>query len=810
MHSQLRALNLFLASPGDLAEERRIARSVIDELNSSIGRPLGWRVELYGWEDSPIGAVRPQSQINEEVNQCDLFVGMLWERWGQPPGESDYKSGFEEELALARSRWTRNGQPEIWLFLKDIDPKLARDPGDQTKLVLAFRQRIREEQKLFYKEFRNADEWTQEFRKRLSRYLVTLAAAKAEPANPSSSPIRPEAQTPHENLSLERGENGVVPSTQQALDSIQAITKILRAGALSNFEAELPSEPALARLILVTSVFQAVRLPDELLGAHQANLIFRNRSQISPTKSEWLHLARSMLADQTQTIPGWAWIKPYSGFKDVILQIAGSDEVEIVAAGALRMIRELKLTLSKKDRLNLFAGLLRTRHESALIEGLRWLEAYGASTDQWFAKEAKAIASNDIRSAAEDAILATTQRENPTRALDELFASDHKHSESVIAQTIKALDTTKVQFALSHQSATVRKLAAIELFDRQAITRQIVSVLLADSDSAVQKIGVEAAIALGAPPSFETIKSTVKPTGLLAAIGSSASSEANELIVRVLRALPEPELRKKIDWFSPEGRLAYAALAQQHFQTFAPRLKADIADNFATLQKESSDAAIERLGEVGRRQVDTYEREGLNGFIRSEYLKAAIMGLARHGSAEDRALIEPLLKDADYHISPFLAEFLGRHGKPSDTKTILRLLEISWANNDILLSLAIKLSNEPSQLALDRSLNTQTRTSIIRKLTDEQILELKGEWVALLRDDNADIRKSLLLRIFGVTRASERKRLIEQLHSGSSYFYDTIYWLDRLSYPVSSWRVLFAESLSKHLMNPYRKDWLRE
>jgi hypothetical protein len=174
VHSQLQALNIFLASPGDLVEERKIARLVVEELNNSIGRPLGWRIELYGWEDSPIGIVRPQSQINEEVNQCDLFVGLLWERWGHPPGESHYGSGFEEELELAKNRWSRGGRPQIWLFLKDIDPKLLKYPGDQTKLVLEFRQKTTAEQKLFYKEFRNADEWTSEFRKRLSHYLVSL------------------------------------------------------------------------------------------------------------------------------------------------------------------------------------------------------------------------------------------------------------------------------------------------------------------------------------------------------------------------------------------------------------------------------------------------------------------------------------------------------------------------------------------------------------------------------------------------------------------------------------------------------------
>lgn len=190
MHAQLQALNIFLASPGDLVEERKIARLVVEELNSSMGRPLGWRIELYGWEDSPIGIVRPQTQINEEVNQCDLFVGMLWERWGHPPGESDYRSGFEEELELAKARWTRDGVPEIWLFLKDIDSKLRNDPGDQAKLVLEFRKKTTAEQKLFYKEFRDAEEWTSDFRKRLSHYLVNLVATRSQSSTPSLSPER--------------------------------------------------------------------------------------------------------------------------------------------------------------------------------------------------------------------------------------------------------------------------------------------------------------------------------------------------------------------------------------------------------------------------------------------------------------------------------------------------------------------------------------------------------------------------------------------------------------------------------------------
>jgi hypothetical protein len=411
VHSQLRVLNIFLASPGDLVEERKIARLVVEELNNSIGRPLGWRIELYGWEDSPIGIVRPQSQINQEVNQCDLFVGLLWERWGHPPGESAYKSGFEEELELARSRWGSDGRPEIWLFLKDIDPKLLKDPGNQTKLVLAFRQKTTAEQKLFYKEFRDANGWTTEFRKRLSYYLVNLAATRTQSSTPSLSPERHADQT-RSDPSPTHGDSKTpnVP-TQQAIDSVHSISREIRAGALDSYAAATPSEQTVARLILLTAALQASHIQGELLGTHQANVICRLRSQIAPTKSEWLLLLRTMLASNTQHIPGWAWAEPSLKFSKVLLHIALTDESDDVTSGTLRVLRELEIVpKSSSDRRQLFERLLELKHEASLIEALRWLEAHGTPTDRWFILKSKEIASNDVRSAADDALLAISAR----------------------------------------------------------------------------------------------------------------------------------------------------------------------------------------------------------------------------------------------------------------------------------------------------------------------------------------------------------------------------------------------------------------
>lgn len=79
MASYRRVLNVFLASPGDLVDERRAAKEVIDEL-AITARELGVSLELLGWEDTLPGAQRPQEAINKDLDEAELFVGLLWRR----------------------------------------------------------------------------------------------------------------------------------------------------------------------------------------------------------------------------------------------------------------------------------------------------------------------------------------------------------------------------------------------------------------------------------------------------------------------------------------------------------------------------------------------------------------------------------------------------------------------------------------------------------------------------------------------------------------------------------------------------------
>jgi hypothetical protein len=116
----IKLIRAFIASPGGLEAERRAASAAAEEVNRSVARPLGGRLELIGWEETLSGTGRPQATINAEMESCDLFIGAIWTSWGSRPSlDGPYTSGFEEEFELSRLRHARSQSPIMAMFFKD-------------------------------------------------------------------------------------------------------------------------------------------------------------------------------------------------------------------------------------------------------------------------------------------------------------------------------------------------------------------------------------------------------------------------------------------------------------------------------------------------------------------------------------------------------------------------------------------------------------------------------------------------------------------------------------------------------------------
>ena len=148
----LKRFRIFLASPGDVSFERKLAREAIDHINGE--RRFRGRIgcEIVAW-DQPGAAVAmeagltPQQAIAQGLpkpEDCDLVVVILWSRIGTPiPADFElkadgtpYLSGTEWEYLNAIKGFRTKQQPgNVWVFQRMEVPKPALDDPQYSTIV---------------------------------------------------------------------------------------------------------------------------------------------------------------------------------------------------------------------------------------------------------------------------------------------------------------------------------------------------------------------------------------------------------------------------------------------------------------------------------------------------------------------------------------------------------------------------------------------------------------------------------------------------------------------------------------------------
>jgi Domain of unknown function (DUF4062) len=144
---------IFLASPSDLSDERESITEVIDELNLTYGNPNNIVLELLKWETNSAPAIGNnglQSIINNDIKTYDLFIGLLWMKFGTPTIE--YGSGTEEEFNIAYKKYKENNNSlQILLYFKNAVPKSLNDINpEQLAKVQNFKSTLGEKNILFW------------------------------------------------------------------------------------------------------------------------------------------------------------------------------------------------------------------------------------------------------------------------------------------------------------------------------------------------------------------------------------------------------------------------------------------------------------------------------------------------------------------------------------------------------------------------------------------------------------------------------------------------------------------------------------
>lgn len=167
-------LSIFLASPSDVSVERDHVGAFVDEWNNLWSEGLEISLRLLKWETHAYPAVGADGQdvINTQIgDEYDVFLGIMWKRFGTPTGRA--ASGTVEEFERALGRYRANGSPHMMFYFK----KAASDAGDdetQMQAVQQFRGKLAKDG-LLYWEFLSSEQFAQLVRVHLTRHIQKLA-----------------------------------------------------------------------------------------------------------------------------------------------------------------------------------------------------------------------------------------------------------------------------------------------------------------------------------------------------------------------------------------------------------------------------------------------------------------------------------------------------------------------------------------------------------------------------------------------------------------------------------------------------------
>jgi hypothetical protein len=210
---------VMIASPGDVSQERRIIRDVIEEWNTVHAEDRHIVLMPVGWEthSSPAMGDRPQAIINKQLlKQTDLLVAVFWTRLGSPTGTSD--SGTVEEI----EEHIATGKPAM-LYFSSVPVRPDSVDNTQYSALKAFKDSCK--RKGLIEEYVELAEFRVKFARQLAQTVIrsfTSSVSSADLARIPEPEPAPRLSEGARELLLDAAQdsNGMIMSLQTMGGSI--------------------------------------------------------------------------------------------------------------------------------------------------------------------------------------------------------------------------------------------------------------------------------------------------------------------------------------------------------------------------------------------------------------------------------------------------------------------------------------------------------------------------------------------------------------------------------------------------------------
>lgn len=234
MPTHITLLRILVSSPEDMASHRNIVRSAAEELNQSFLSGMDVRLEVISWDThgAPDLGSDPQAVLNRQLNNWDIYIGLLGNRFGTPTPRAD--SGTEEEFNAAYQRWSNNNRScRIMFYFSDAPvPPSQLDP-EQLAKVQFFRSKLGRLGSLYWT-FRDPAELGLFVRKHLTHTIrnygkdwgPTAGAGLSVPSR--KKPLTDEKQKSIELEDTEEEDDTLLDITADTETSIESFTSSLK------------------------------------------------------------------------------------------------------------------------------------------------------------------------------------------------------------------------------------------------------------------------------------------------------------------------------------------------------------------------------------------------------------------------------------------------------------------------------------------------------------------------------------------------------------------------------------------------------
>lgn len=161
-------IRVMIASPGDVASERQIAKQVIHDWNDihSLDRetvllPISWETHA-----SPAMGDRAQAIINKQIlGDADILIAIFWARIGSPTGVA--ASGTVEEI----TEHIAAGRPTM-LYFSTAPVRQDSVDDDQFRSLQLFKKTVRDQNNGLYVEYESLSEFKEKLTRQLAQTII--------------------------------------------------------------------------------------------------------------------------------------------------------------------------------------------------------------------------------------------------------------------------------------------------------------------------------------------------------------------------------------------------------------------------------------------------------------------------------------------------------------------------------------------------------------------------------------------------------------------------------------------------------------